>query len=108
MPSKKKKSSAAIARAAFDSSPRPVESEAPPQQRERPVTEEARPPPRLLTAREVMERVGLTYVSIWKKMKTGQFPAPLELSPKTLRWVEADIDRWVENLPRRQFKGAAR
>jgi prophage regulatory protein len=100
----KKKSSAAIARAAFDSSPRPVESDAPPQQRERPVTEEARPPPvRLLSAREVMEKVDLTYVSIWKKMKKGQFPAPRELGAKTLRWVEADIDQWIESLPRRQF-----
>ena len=40
--------------------------------------------------------------TIWKKVKTGEFPKPIKLgsSPQSpLRWKEKDIQDYLSNLP---------
>jgi len=101
---KKKKSAAARARAAFDPKPPPAASDALPQQRERSVVEEGRPPPvRLLSAKEVLLKVNISWPTLWAWSKCGKFPAPRQISPKRIAWLEHEIDAWINALPVRQL-----
>lgn len=61
---------------------------------------------RLLSKAEVLERVGLTFPSVWRMMREGRFPAARTLGNKPA-WVESEITAFIEKLPVRRYKGAA-
>jgi predicted DNA-binding transcriptional regulator AlpA len=63
-----------------------------------------RPGARLLDRKELIAKVKLTYPTIWKQMREGTFPHSRAIGGKAV-WVEAEIDEWIANLPRRQLKG---
>ena len=48
---------------------------------------------------EVEKRVGLTRSSIYDAMRKGNFPLPLKVGPKAVRWRTSDIEAWVESRP---------
>jgi prophage regulatory protein len=74
--------------------------------RSRTAVEQPRPQPeRFLTRREVMDRVGLTYVTIWRWMKDGQFPQARRIGTRRLRWCESDIAAWIASRPVHQLDG---
>ena len=54
---------------------------------------------KILTKRQVLDRVPLSYPSIWSMMKKGTFPRSRELSEERIGWIEAEIDNWIANLP---------
>ena len=60
---------------------------------------------RLLKRDEVCRRTGLGKSAIYHLMKHGDFPRPYRLSPKAVRWSEAEIEKWIAGLPKSQ--GAA-
>jgi len=64
----------------------------------------AKPSARLLSKAEVVERVGLTYPTIWKWMRGGKFPRARELGGK-IAWLESDVERWINGLPVTKLKG---
>lgn len=66
----------------------------------------SRPTPRLLSRLEVMERVGVSYPTIWALMRAGKFPRSRAVGGKPL-WLEAEIDRYIINLPIKPLKGDA-
>src|SRR5262245_9111620 len=86
--SKKQQSAPAMAQAALDPDPPPMTSGE---------------PPRLLSAKQVIDRTGLTYVTIWSRMKAGTFPRAREISPKKLGWLESELNDWIANLPLRRL-----
>ena len=56
----------------------------------------------ILRIREVLSRVGLSRATIWRRVKEGEFPAPLRLGGPNTRavgWDSAAIDQWIANLP---------
>ena len=59
---------------------------------------------RLLKLREVRDKTGLGTTSIYRRMAEGSFPRPVTQSrdltgkPRTVAWVESEIDDWIENL----------
>lgn len=59
---------------------------------------------RLLKLREVMQRTSLGSSTIYRRLEAGTFPKPRQLGPACVRWMESDIDRWLEELP---IRGAA-
>jgi predicted DNA-binding transcriptional regulator AlpA len=63
-----------------------------------------RPGARLLSRKDVMDKVNLTYPTIWKLMCEGAFPRSVVIGGKVL-WVEAEIDEYITRLPRRRLKG---
>jgi predicted DNA-binding transcriptional regulator AlpA len=102
---KRKPSSAEIARAIFDSDPPPPSSSAVPSPEQRVVIEQARPPPvRLLNRKQVLERVGVTYPTLWTWMQQDRFPRARELG-RRIAWLESEVEAWINALPLRQFKG---
>lgn len=50
---------------------------------------------------EVERRIGLSRVTIWRKVRAGTFPAPRELGPNSVGWLESEIEAWRESRPRR-------
>jgi prophage regulatory protein len=55
----------------------------------------------LLTMNEVIQRTRLSRSTIYRKMKAGTFPAPLDLSENRIGWMESEIETWVGSRKRR-------
>ena len=55
---------------------------------------------RLLTRHEVEQRTGLRRASIYRLMRLGQFPEPIRIGPRAVRWPESEIADYIENRPR--------
>ena len=63
---------------------------------------------RLLTRIEVERRVGLKRSSLYREMRRGEFPLPLRVGPKAVRWPESEILAWVAARPRSHGDGIDR
>lgn len=51
---------------------------------------------RILRLPEVMSRTGLSRSTIYLKVSQGNFPLPVNLGPRAVGWVEAEIQEWLE------------
>jgi prophage regulatory protein len=60
---------------------------------------------RLLSKGEVLAKVGLSYVSIWKLIREGAFPRAVVIGGGKNAWLEHEVDAWIAALPRRRLKG---
>ena len=60
----------------------------------------------LLSKPEVLDRVGVTYPTLWAWMRQGKFPRSRELGGKAA-WIEAEVEAWIAALPVRRLKGDA-
>ncbi|MCH7884417.1 MAG: helix-turn-helix domain-containing protein [Planctomycetes bacterium] len=49
----------------------------------------------LLNVKDVAARLRISQRQVWKLYSSGRIPAPVRIS-RSVRWREADIDRWVE------------
>lgn len=49
----------------------------------------------LIDLKETMRRSGLGKTAIYERMTTGAFPKACKLGVST-RWVDAEVDAWVE------------
>jgi prophage regulatory protein len=59
---------------------------------------------RLISKPEVLDRVGVTFPTIWKWMREGKFPRSREVGGKSC-WIEAEVEAWITALPLRRLKG---
>ena len=51
---------------------------------------------RIIRLPEVMNTVGLKKSAIYKKVKAGEFPAPIKLGPHANGWLESAVRGWVK------------
>ena len=63
-----------------------------------------RPGVRLLSKGEMLEKVGVTYPTVWKLMRESSFPRAVVIVGKNA-WFEHEVDAWIAALPRRRLKG---
>ena len=56
-------------------------------------------PTRIIRHREVLQRVGLSRVTLWGLRQSGQFPKPLLLGKSAIGWREQDIEDWIASRP---------
>lgn len=54
----------------------------------------------------VKARTGLSRSSIYLRVAQGRFPSPISLGDRAVGWVEAEIDRWVQQQIERSRKSA--
>ncbi len=47
-----------------------------------------------LSLREVTAACKVHASTVWRWVKTGDFPRPIRLGPKAVRWRESDIAAW--------------
>ena len=67
--------------------------------RQSPAQSAAPPPPiRLLRREEVESRTGLSTSTLYQRMLVGKFPKPVPLGDKARRWVESEVDDWINAL----------
>ncbi len=62
-----------------------------------------RGPPEIIRLPEVRRRTGLSRTTIWRKVRAGTFPAPLDLGKNSIGWHADEIAGWVSGRPRRTY-----
>jgi len=61
---------------------------------------------RLLTVSDVLDVTGYrSRTTLWRKVRAGEFPAPLKDGATSIRWRDSDIQHWIESLPRQTYGG---
>ena len=50
---------------------------------------------RLIRKPELMARIGLSDVTIWRLEKRGQFPKRLKIGGNSVGWLESEISEWM-------------
>ena len=50
---------------------------------------------RLLKQSEVLARIGLSRMSVYKLRKVGDFPEPVTLGKGAIRWRESELTAWI-------------
>ncbi len=59
----------------------------------------------LLTCRQVLELTGYrSRVTLWRKVRAGEFPPPVALSTHAIRWPHSDVMAWIADLPRQDYR----
>ncbi len=53
--------------------------------------------------KRVEDQIGKSRVQIWRDIKAGLFPAPLELGPNSVGWYQDEIDSWLKSRTRRHY-----
>jgi prophage regulatory protein len=41
---------------------------------------------------------GLSRSSIYRKIEAADFPHPVRLGPKSVAWIECEVQQWMEQL----------
>jgi predicted DNA-binding transcriptional regulator AlpA len=59
---------------------------------------------RLIYKPELLDRVGLSYTTIWTMMREGRFPRSRVIGGKSA-WVEREVAEHLASLPVRRLKG---
>ena len=49
---------------------------------------------------EVHRRRGKSRTQIWRDIRAGKFPAPVQLGPNSIGWYEDEVDEAQAKLPR--------
>ena len=47
---------------------------------------------------QALQKTGLSRSTIYSLLSRGEFPKQIKLSPRTMGWLEADIDLWIDSL----------
>ena len=55
---------------------------------------------RLLTRFEVEARCRIARTTIYRLMRAGQFPEPIKIGPRAVRWPQSEIEAWIATRPR--------
>ena len=55
---------------------------------------------RLLRLSEVQTRTALGRSTIYRLMRNGDFPEPLKIGARAVRWRESEIEEWLAARPR--------
>ncbi len=61
----------------------------------------------MLRAPEVMVQTGLSRTTIWRRVRAGTFPAPLELGVNSVGWPASEIAAWLKARARRTYRAEA-
>ncbi|MGG8096817.1 AlpA family transcriptional regulator [Klebsiella aerogenes] len=53
---------------------------------------------RFIRLPEVLERTGFSKAWIYRLISRGQFPAPIKLGYRAIRFVESEVDEWIDQM----------
>lgn len=51
---------------------------------------------RILKLPTVISRTGLGRSTIYAKVARHEFPSPIQLSERSVGWLESDVETWIE------------
>ena len=52
-------------------------------------------PDRILRMTDLPDKVGLGRTNIYQRIRTGEFPRPVDLGGGRVGWKESDLDQWI-------------
>lgn len=52
---------------------------------------------RLIKISEVIEKTGMSRSTVYDLIGKGKFPQQVQLGPRSIAFVEAEIDSWIRN-----------
>ena len=52
---------------------------------------------RLITLGAVLEMTALSKGTVYSLMSEGKFPRPLHISKRAVRWLESDVQAWLQD-----------
>jgi prophage regulatory protein len=55
---------------------------------------------RFLRLPQVKESTGLSRTTIYRQIAAREFPRPINIGPRAVAWIEADILQWMEKRER--------
>ncbi|WP_343724875.1 AlpA family transcriptional regulator [Herbaspirillum huttiense] len=50
----------------------------------------------ILKTKDVLKKTAIGRTTLHRKVKEGSFPAPIELGPHSVGWVESEVDEWIK------------
>ena len=53
-------------------------------------------PIRLIKLRDVSARTGISASELYRRIAAGTFPRQIHLGPKSVAWLESDVNAWIE------------
>ena len=63
----------------------------------------------LLSARAVTQQTSLSRVTVWRMVRRGEFPAPVQISKGRIAWPAEEVSAWVsERIQQRDTATAER
>lgn len=57
---------------------------------------------RMMRIPEIIQVTGLSSATIWRRVKTGDFPAPVRLgsmATRSIGWREGEVQHWLDSRP---------
>lgn len=51
----------------------------------------------------IMQIVPRSRAQLWRDIRNGRFPEPLELSANSIGWLRSEIENWLATRPRRHY-----
>ncbi|GGF74962.1 hypothetical protein GCM10011332_31260 [Terasakiella brassicae] len=58
----------------------------------------------ILRLNDVLSLTGYkSRTTIWRKLREGKFPAPLDLGGHQIGWLYEDVTNWINNRPKRTY-----
>ncbi len=57
---------------------------------------------RIMRTSEVVKLTGLSKTTIWRRVRSGDFPMPVRLgslATRSVGWREGEIERWIDSRP---------
>ena len=61
------------------------------------------PEGKLISKREMLDLVPLSYPTVWKLMQEGTFPRAIAIGAQNF-WRDSEVREWINSQPLRQFK----
>ena len=54
---------------------------------------------RLISQRELCDRLSVKRITVWRWVKRGLFPAPIQIGGHTIRWRDSEVSAWMASQP---------
>jgi prophage regulatory protein len=55
----------------------------------------------------VCRAVGRSRVQLWRDVREGRFPEPIQLGANSVGWHRAEVEEWLATRPRRTYGSAS-
>jgi len=49
----------------------------------------------ILRKKEIIQKLGITRSTLYRWIADNIFPKPVQLGPRSVGWIEAEIDKWL-------------
>jgi predicted DNA-binding transcriptional regulator AlpA len=54
----------------------------------------------------ICKEVHKSRVQLWRDVRGGRFPAPIETGDNSIAWIRSEVEAWKASRPRRTYRAA--